>query len=104
MGELKVIMHELEWKIFDEDLITRHNDLIFRLDYQIIGVYGSGRCYKLQVRKVDELGFRDMGYTFITKNDGHGLVKERSVNGRLWINTSEIVVKAEEYLKENYFI
>ena len=61
------------WRGSDNKYLARSIDkgLVFRLNYQDLGVYGSGKCYTLQVRKQSDVEFTSLGYTFVIKDDGY---------------------------------
>lgn len=96
----------MRWNKSDNKYLARSVDkgLVFRLNYQDLGVYGFGKCYALQVRKRSDMEFTYLGYTFVTKDDGYGIAKKKSVDDILWYSISDIIKRAEGILRDNYLI
>lgn len=97
---------KLDWNRSNNNYITRVGDFVFRLNYQNIGVYGFGKCFGLQVRRIDESEFKYLNYTFVVKSDGHHIEKKYSVGGIIYDEEQiDIILSiAEVFLKHNMYI
>ena len=95
---------QLSWKSTDKDYIAKSGDLVFRLKYQDIGVYGFGKCYSLQIRKISETEYKYLSYAFIIKSDGYEIELKKSVCNTLWSGIKEILLKTEEILSDNMYL
>lgn len=94
----------LQWKFCDKDYIATKGNFVFKLTYQEIGVYGMGKCYSLQVRRIDESEFKYLHHAFVVKSDGNATEDRHSVGGVLWKETSKILAKAEGILSDNMYL
>lgn len=85
-----------------QNFIAKSGDFVFILKRGDVGVYGSGKCYYLQVRKLSETKPHYLA-TFWLKNDGHDGYRD-GVDGKLWDDIQEIQDRATEILKNHFYI
>jgi hypothetical protein len=97
-------MNKLNWKKSDKHYVSKKDNFIFRLKYDDIGVYGSGKCYSLQVRQVTETDFKYISYAFVIRSDGYNCINKSSVDRKLWNNIEEILHRTEMILEDNMYI
>lgn len=97
-------MSKLSWKKCNNDYISSSGDFVFKLTYQDIGLYSSGKCYSLQTRKLDESKFEYLHYAFVVQTDGHHVEKRHGVGDKLWTDVDEIITETENILFDNLYI
>ncbi|MEX3713345.1 hypothetical protein ABFV99_13155 [Cytobacillus horneckiae] len=99
----------LYWEYAGNDPVAKVGNLVFRLhqSYTILKRrgYNDEEClvYQLQVRKKENISFKDLGYvfymgSFVSRSN------EKSVDFHYWDDISEVVNKAEEILEVLDFI
>ncbi|WP_433957860.1 hypothetical protein [Cytobacillus horneckiae] len=95
------------WEYAGNDPVAKVDNLVFRLhqSHTILKRRGYNDeerlVYLLQVRKKENISFKDLGYVFYM---GVGMRNEKSVDFQYWDDISEVVSKAEEILEVLDFI
>lgn len=104
---------QLSWIQAGDDLAARYENIVFRLhkDFLRINISHSSdklevQVFELQYRKLDNLDFKTLGYTFFVSNLDYGIPKIKSVDEKLWNKNKieEIIERTEDILLSLHYI
>jgi hypothetical protein len=94
----------LDWyRVDDKDIAASYEEFVFRLrkEGEIIKLKHHDNetvtMMKLQVRKKQNVDFKDLGYKFLIK-DGYYVNRNNYVDGIIWTDINDIASRAEEIL------
>ncbi|QCJ45522.1 hypothetical protein FAY30_26655 (plasmid) [Bacillus sp. S3] len=96
----------LHWQFASNDPVARKEDKVFRLHENYLKVSKNSeeeyQVFSLQIRKVDQITFKDLGYHFYA--GGSKWKHSKSVDGQCWDDIKNIINRTEEILKVLGFI
>lgn len=96
----------LQWYATDKDFVSEYGDWIFRLKYErnqfkipSISQQLNYSSYKIQIRKKNNVSFKDIGYEFLLPTSYENRLDiKKFVYEQSWEDTNEIIEETEGFL------